>query len=209
MVGMRASKSTNARSSKLSSVAQDWRLLPKGSLERKEAVRAQRREQAAAARAKKARKRERDHYVPPEEVLNAGESERRRLLAEAVWWAFVNGADAEPPDEARRVMQKLKKQNETLFMKQFVLAVLPAPPKEAPLPPPEQERTEENVLGQARGRLRKLIEDLHQGRSYRCPACGHTEDCSNESAEKWKFWKGLERPEDHREGDLNGLAVDA
>jgi hypothetical protein len=187
----------------------NWQSMPKGSPERKAAVREQRRKFAAAARAKKARKRERDHYVPPEEVLNAGESERRRLLAEAVWWAFVNGADAEPPDEARRAMQKLKKQNEALFMKQFVLAVLPAPPKEAPLPPPEPERTEERIIGPEMGKLRRLLEDLHQGSSYRCPECGHTEDCSNESAERWEVWKGLQRPEDHQQGGLNGLAVDA
>jgi len=171
----------------------DWRLLPKNSPERKAAIAAERRLRAAAARSKKAQKRERDSYAPPAEVVNAGESERRQLLAEAVWWAFVNGADAEPPDEARRVMQKLKKQNETLFMKQFVLAVLPAPPKEAPLPPPEPERTEDNVIGPEMGRLRKLLEEYRQNEQHHCPKCGHTEDCSDESEKRWCVEKAREK----------------
>jgi hypothetical protein len=109
-------------------------------------------------RAKKARERELDHYLAPDEVINASESERRRLLSEAVWWAFTHDADADPPDEARRVFQKLKRRNESLFLKQFVLAVLPGPPKEPPLPAPEPERTIDSVIG--RKVWNQLLESL-------------------------------------------------
>jgi hypothetical protein len=160
-------------------VPADWRSLPKGSPERKEAIAAKRREHAAAVREKKAQKRERDAFVAPEEVSGASDSQRRKLLSEAVWWVTVNGVDVEPPDELTRMLQKAKKSNETLFLKQFALAVLPAPPKEAPLPPPEPERTEENIIGPEMGRLDKFIDDLSQGPRYQCPKCGHTEDCSH------------------------------
>src|SRR5262249_30592219 len=158
MTGMKANNSAGARASASSDAVVDWRALPKGSPERKAAIAAERRELAAAARWKKARKQEQDHYVPPAEVVNAGEREGRRLLAEAVWWVTVNGVDVEPPNELTRMLQTAKKRNESLFLKQFVLAVLPGPPKEAPLPAPEPERTEKVVIGPEMDRLRKLLE---------------------------------------------------
>jgi hypothetical protein len=149
-------------------VAQDWGLLPKGSPERKAAIAAERRTLAAAARAKKARERERNAYEAPAEVSAASESQRRRLLAEAVWWVTVNGVDVEPPDELRRMLQKAKRQNETHFLKQFVLAVLPAPPREAPLPAPEPERTEKAVLG-------GVLDKIEQWFKENSPAGAHSE----------------------------------
>jgi len=207
----------NARSDKVrqrSDAAVDWRLLPKGSPERKAAVTAERRVRATAARAKKARKRERNAYAAPKEVSGASDSQRRKLLSEAVWWVTVNGVDVETPDELTRMLQKAKKTNVTQFLKQFALAVLPAPPKEAPLPPPEPERTEERIIGPEMKKLRQWLEDHRRGQSYRCPKCGHTEDCSNESAERWTFWIKAEKREhdgglDHQPGRSNGLAVDA
>ena len=215
-----ASKSASARAAKSSGVAQDWRSLPKGSPERKEAIAAERRAQAAAARAKKAQERERNAYVAPEEVTNAGESERRRLLAQSVWWVSVNGADVVPPDELTRMLQKAKKRNETQFLKQFALPVLPAPPREAPLPPPEQERTEENVIGPEMEKLRQLLNELNAPDQYRCPKCGNTEDCSRESAERWRIKKVEKRREydgsseqkpgqEQADSSSNGRAIDA
>jgi hypothetical protein len=143
----------NSAASKSSDAAQDSRSLPKGSPERKAAVAAARRAQAAAARAKKAKLDALDCYSPPDAVAGAGESERRRLFAEAAWWVAVHGVGVDPPDELRRMLQKLKKKNETLFMKQVLMQSLPAPPREAPLPTPPQPPTKQELVGDCREKL--------------------------------------------------------
>jgi hypothetical protein len=130
-------------------------------------------------------------------------------LSEAVWWVTVNGVDVEPPDELTRMLQKAKKGNETQFLKQFALAVLPAPPKEAPLPPPVPERTEERIIGPEMARLRQFLEELRVARQYQCPNCGHTEDCSKESHDRWEVKKVVEQRQHYDGGSENGLAVDA
>jgi hypothetical protein len=129
-------------------------------------VAVERRAQAAAARARKAKLDALDCYVPPDQVAGAGESERRKLFAEAAWWVAVNGVGVDPPDELRRMLQKLKKKNETLFMKQVLMPTLPAPPKEAPLPPPSSEPTEREVLGDSLERIDRYlrtVEDAVKG----------------------------------------------
>ena len=98
--------------------------------------------------------------MPPAEVVNASERERRRLMSEAVWWVCVNGVEVEPSDELRRMLQRQKKRNESLFLKQFALAVIPDPPKEPPLPPPEPPRTEKIVIGAEMERLRQFLKEL-------------------------------------------------
>src|SRR5262245_47765498 len=118
------------------------------------------REQASAnGRAGVRARRQRDHYVPAAEVIAAGESERRRLFAEAAWWVLTHGVRVEPPDELRRVLQRVKRANSLLFLKQ-VLAVMPPPPRESPLPPPEPERTEATVIGPEMEKLRQLLAEL-------------------------------------------------
>jgi hypothetical protein len=157
---MNANEHDGVLPTKSSGVVVDWKTLPKGSPERKAAIAAERRALAAAAREKKAVMHA---YLPSAEAVSAGESERRRLLAEAAWWVALHPVSVTPPDELRRMLQKVKRANESLFVKQFVLAVLPAPPKEAPLPPPAPERTEARVLGPVREKLRRLLEEMGSG----------------------------------------------
>jgi len=149
---MKANRAASGRVSESSATAEDWRSLPKGSPERKAAVAAERRALAGKARERKARLEALRHYVAPPEVLNASDSERRKILAEQVWWAHTHGADVDPPDEGCRVMQQFKKKHYTLFLK-MLFAAVPGPPREAPLPPPERERTEREVAGNVLERI--------------------------------------------------------
>jgi hypothetical protein len=109
-------------------------------------------------RKNKAKRDARDAYVAPDEVINAGESERRKILSQQIWWADQMGPNVEPPDEGTRVMQRLKRRNFPLFAK-MLLSVLPSPPKEAPLPPPPVERTERVVIGAEMDKLRQLLSE--------------------------------------------------
>jgi hypothetical protein len=141
--------------------AVDWRLLPKDSPERKAVLTEERRTRAAAARARKAKLDALNHYVAPPEVLNASDSERRKILAEQVWWAHTHGVDVDPPDEGCRVMQQLKKKHYSLFMK-MLFAAVPSPPREAPLRPPERERTEKEVLGNVMDRIDAYLRNMEE-----------------------------------------------
>jgi len=148
--------------------------MPKGLPDRKTAVCEKRRKLAASTATTKGQEREDDRHMALEDPAGVGEGERRRRFAAAVWWAYQMGPSVPPPDELRRMLQRAKKQKETWFLKQVVLAVLPTPPKEAPLPRTEPVRTgavlSEAELAAGREKLRKFLEEnpmpMHGGKRY-------------------------------------------
>jgi hypothetical protein len=83
---------------------------------------------------------------------HAGSSKRRKQLEDAVWWAATHEEKAKPPSELAKTMQALRVQ-EPLKFNQLLVQVLPAPPKEPPMPPtPEDE--EKRVVGDSLKHLR-------------------------------------------------------
>jgi hypothetical protein len=60
-------------------------------------------------------------------------------------------------------MQQFKKKHYTLFLK-MLFAAVPAPPREAPLPPPEREQTEREVLGNVLERIEAYLQ-RHESRA--------------------------------------------
>ena len=82
-------------------------------------------EQAKAARAR----------VGSDSRSLRGSFRRRKRHENAVWWVYWNSVDAKPPGEPERVLQQLKREDPVTFVRQVLMAVLPAPPKEQPVPP--------------------------------------------------------------------------
>jgi hypothetical protein len=74
-------------------------------------------------------------------------SKRRKRLEDAVWWVYKHSVDDEPPSEYERLWQDVKRADPAAFGKQVLLAVLPPPPKEQPLPKAEEVKSREEEWG--------------------------------------------------------------
>jgi hypothetical protein len=112
---------------------------------------------------------------------HVGSSKRRKQLENAVWWAATHEEKARPPSELAKTMQGLRVQ-EPLKFNQVLLQVLPAPPKELPMPAPKEEDREKEVLGNA-GKLlddwmaERNKEEREKRRAKRIEAGKHVPGC--------------------------------
>jgi hypothetical protein len=107
-------------------MAQDWRLLPKGSPERKAAVRVQRQKLAAAARETKAAKAQGLAGSPESDdgaALDVGVGERKLSYQELIEWVWEHLGEARCPPAPNRKAQELwryAKKNRDGFLDKYV-----------------------------------------------------------------------------------------
>jgi hypothetical protein len=87
----------------------------------------------------------------------SGTRARRKTLEDAVWWAATVKEGAQTNSPLKRVLLQLRKSDPVAFLKQFLLAGLPQPPKEAALPPEKAVESEAEVLGATMEHLRAFL----------------------------------------------------
>jgi hypothetical protein len=162
----------------------DPKTLPKGSLERKAAVAAKRREHAARIRARKAEMAQSASPGGPSDgTANDGNEvgEQKLTNQEVIEWVWEHLGEARCPPAPNRKARELwryAKKNRDGFLDKY-LPIMLRGEIASDKGKKEPERTVETVIGPEMGKLEKWLEEYKQSNRKRCPKCGHTESLQN------------------------------